>query len=40
MRDFEAVIGLECHVQLDTASKLFTGAATAFWPSPTSTSIL
>ena len=34
MRDFEAVIGLECHVQLDTASKLFTGAATAFLAEP------
>jgi aspartyl-tRNA(Asn)/glutamyl-tRNA(Gln) amidotransferase subunit B len=32
--DFEAVIGLECHVQLDTASKLFTGAATAFGAAP------
>ncbi len=34
MSDFEAVIGLECHVQLDTASKLFTGAATAFGAEP------
>lgn len=34
MSDFEAVIGLECHVQLDTHSKLFTGAATAFGSEP------
>ena len=34
MSDFEAVIGLECHVQLDTHSKLFTGAATAFGAEP------
>ncbi|MBL9005731.1 MAG: Asp-tRNA(Asn)/Glu-tRNA(Gln) amidotransferase subunit GatB [Myxococcales bacterium] len=34
MSDFEAVIGLECHVQLDTQSKLFTGAATTFFAEP------
>lgn len=34
MTDFEAVIGLECHVQLDTCSKAFTGAAAAFGGSP------
>ena len=34
MTDFEAVIGLECHVQLDTLSKAFTGAAAAFGGSP------
>jgi len=32
--DFEAVIGLECHVQLDTLSKVFTGAAAAFGAPP------
>jgi aspartyl-tRNA(Asn)/glutamyl-tRNA(Gln) amidotransferase subunit B len=31
---FEAVIGLECHVQLDTLSKAFTGAAAAFGAPP------
>ncbi len=34
MSDFEAVIGLECHVQLDTHSKLFTTAATSFGADP------
>ena len=34
MSEFEAVIGLECHVQLDTASKMFTAAAAAFGAPP------
>lgn len=33
---FEAVIGLECHVQLATASKLFSGSANRFGDSPNS----
>ena len=32
MTDWEAVIGLEVHAQLNTASKLFTGAANRFDP--------
>ena len=32
--DYEAVIGLECHVQLDTRSKMFTSAAAAFGAPP------
>ena len=32
--DFEAVIGLECHVQLDTRSKIFTSAPAAFGAAP------
>ncbi|WP_262712524.1 hypothetical protein [Arachidicoccus ginsenosidivorans] len=31
---YEAVIGLEIHVQLDTASKLFCGDSTAFGAAP------
>ncbi len=34
MTEYEAVIGLECHVQLDTCSKAFSGAAAAFGASP------
>jgi aspartyl-tRNA(Asn)/glutamyl-tRNA(Gln) amidotransferase subunit B len=33
---WEAVIGLECHVQLATASKAFSGSATTFGAPPTS----
>src|SRR5690349_20373857 len=31
---WEAVIGLECHVQLSTRSKLFSGASTAYGAEP------
>ena len=34
--DWETVIGLEVHVQLDTRSKLFSGASTAFGAAPNS----
>ena len=34
--DWEAVIGLEIHVQLSTKSKLFSGASTAFGALPNS----
>ncbi len=34
--DYEAVIGLECHVQLLTLSKAFTGASAAFGGAPNS----
>ena len=30
--EWESVIGLEVHVQLATQSKIFSGAATAFFP--------
>ena len=33
-RAWEAVIGLEIHAQLSTASKLFSGAATAYGAEP------
>ena len=32
--DWEVVIGLEVHAQLDTASKIFSGASTAFGAEP------
>jgi aspartyl-tRNA(Asn)/glutamyl-tRNA(Gln) amidotransferase subunit B len=32
--DFEPVIGLECHVQLNTQSKIFSGASAAFGAAP------
>lgn len=32
--DYEVVIGLECHVQLQTESKLFSGSATTFGSEP------
>ena len=34
--DWEAVIGLETHVQLGTDSKIFTAASTAFGDDPNS----
>jgi aspartyl-tRNA(Asn)/glutamyl-tRNA(Gln) amidotransferase subunit B len=34
LADWEIVIGLETHVQLNTASKIFSGAATAFGAAP------
>jgi aspartyl-tRNA(Asn)/glutamyl-tRNA(Gln) amidotransferase subunit B len=34
MTDWEVVIGLETHAQLSTASKIFSGAATAFGAAP------
>ena len=34
IRDWEVVIGLETHVQLSTASKIFSGASTAFGAAP------
>lgn len=34
MREWEAVIGLEVHVQLSTESKIFSGAATAYGAEP------
>jgi aspartyl-tRNA(Asn)/glutamyl-tRNA(Gln) amidotransferase subunit B len=34
MTEYEAVIGLECHVHLDTRSKAFTAAASAFGAPP------
>jgi aspartyl-tRNA(Asn)/glutamyl-tRNA(Gln) amidotransferase subunit B len=34
--DWEVVIGLECHVQLATRSKLFSGSSTAFGGAPNS----
>ena len=34
MKDWEVVIGLETHTQLNTASKIFSGAATAFGAPP------
>jgi aspartyl-tRNA(Asn)/glutamyl-tRNA(Gln) amidotransferase subunit B len=34
--EYEPVIGLECHVQLDTSSKAFTGAAAAYGGAPNS----
>jgi aspartyl-tRNA(Asn)/glutamyl-tRNA(Gln) amidotransferase subunit B len=34
--DYEAVIGLECHVQLQTATKAFTAASAAFGGAPNS----
>jgi len=34
VRDFEVVIGLETHAQLSTASKIFSGASTAFGAAP------
>ena len=34
LRGFEVVIGLETHVQLSTASKMFSGASTAFGAAP------
>ena len=36
---FEPVIGLEVHAQLSTASKIFSGASTAFDPSRPNTNI-
>jgi aspartyl-tRNA(Asn)/glutamyl-tRNA(Gln) amidotransferase subunit B len=36
MSDFEAVIGLECHVQLQTTTKAFTAASAAFGGAPNS----
>ncbi len=36
MTDWESVIGLEIHVQLATASKIFSGAATTFGAEPNS----
>ena len=36
---WEAVIGLETHVQLGTDSKIFTDASTAFGDAPTPISI-
>jgi aspartyl-tRNA(Asn)/glutamyl-tRNA(Gln) amidotransferase subunit B len=36
MSDYEAVIGLEVHVQLNTKSKLFCGCSTAFGAEPNS----
>ena len=32
--DWEVVIGLEVHAQLNTASKIFSGASTAFGAEP------
>ena len=32
--NFEIVVGLETHVQLSTASKIFSGASTAFGAAP------
>ena len=34
MSDWQAVIGLEIHVQLSTQSKLFSGASTAYGAEP------
>src|SRR5690606_10678264 len=34
MSDWQAVIGLEIHVQLNTRSKLFSGASTAYGAEP------
>ena len=34
IRGFEVVIGLETHAQLSTASKIFSGAPTAFGAAP------
>ena len=34
MADWEVVIGLETHAQLSTASKIFSGASTAFGAAP------
>jgi len=34
MSEYEAVIGLECHVQLDTRSKMFSAAAASFGEPP------
>jgi aspartyl-tRNA(Asn)/glutamyl-tRNA(Gln) amidotransferase subunit B len=34
IRGFEVVIGLETHAQLSTASKIFSGASTAFGAAP------
>ncbi|HYR25593.1 MAG TPA: Asp-tRNA(Asn)/Glu-tRNA(Gln) amidotransferase GatCAB subunit B, partial [Aquabacterium sp.] len=34
IRGYEVVIGLETHVQLSTASKIFSGAATQFGAAP------
>ena len=36
MPEYEAVIGLEVHVQLKTASKMFTDAPTGFGQAPNS----
>jgi aspartyl-tRNA(Asn)/glutamyl-tRNA(Gln) amidotransferase subunit B len=36
MSDYEIVIGLECHVQLQTVTKAFTGASAAFGGAPNS----
>ena len=34
IRGYEVVIGLENHVQLSTASKIFSGSSTAFGAEP------
>ena len=34
IRGYEVVIGLETHAQLSTASKIFSGASTAFGAEP------
>ena len=34
IRGYEVVIGLETHAQLSTASKIFSGASTAFGAAP------
>jgi aspartyl-tRNA(Asn)/glutamyl-tRNA(Gln) amidotransferase subunit B len=39
MTDFETVIGLECHVQLATASKMFCGCATDYAGAPPNTHV-
>ena len=34
MAEWESVIGLECHVQLQTRSKIFSGSSAAFGEPP------
>ena len=40
LESWEAVIGLETHVQLNTKSKIFTSASTAFGDAPNTHIIL
>src|SRR3989304_6396006 len=39
MADYEAIIGLETHIQLNTVSKIFCGCKTDSWQDPPNTNI-